>query len=386
MPGPRRIAFASFGRIGVIDEDGGNERYLDYDMPGQKSWALGPELGDGRRIVLTSREETAIEKEVIGDLTTHTWLLDTTTGGLSEIMTRDRPSAWLLCVAFLPGGERLVAAAMQDGEQRLHVMDLDGGHRRELTAAGAGFHYGVELSPGGRSLACHVTGGKFRGPRPPYPSYSIHVIDIASGERTVVTGDPDHLFFGPTWSRDGGRLAFIDCRYRSDPAHFWADIAVAEVATRESHTVTSGQSHWYGTSYGPAESRGGGSNTTAWVGESLSYTRKMPGSHPDCDHHAERPDHQENVYSPASARGGTQICLIDPRTGGERELTSHEEGRWDFRPRWSARGDRVVFARARVTQPAELWTMDADGSHPRFLTRGHGSRGADHPCWVSVAL
>jgi Tol biopolymer transport system component len=246
----------------------------------------------------------------------------------------------------------------------------------------------VEVSPEGGRVACHVTGGKFRdkyGPLP-HPSYSICVIELSSGAKTVVSGDPEHLYFGPTWSRDARELAYIDCRYRKDPAHFWADLCVADVAARAHRVVTEGQSHWYGTSYGPADARGGGSNVTRWVGAQLSYTRKMPGSHPDCEHHPERPDHQENVYSPQSARGGTQICLIDPRSRAVHELTKPEQGRWDFRPCWSPDGARFVFARARVGQPAELWVADADGGNARLLTRGHDGRGADHARWISAAV
>lgn len=388
MARQRSIAFASFGRIGVIREDGSGEHYPTFDRAGQKSWALGPEFSDGRRIVLTSREETAIEKEVIGDLTTHSWILDTAKGGLEEILTRDRPSSYVLCSALLPGEERVLAAAMQDGEERLHTMRLDGSDRFELTRAGDGFHYGTEVSPDGRRVACHVTGGKFpdRVGRPPYPSYSICVLDLSSGARTVVVGHADHLYFAPTWSADARELAYVDCQHRKDPAHYWADLCVADVAAKAHRVVTDDRSHWFGTSYGPADNRGGGSNVTRWVGRSLSYTRKMPDSHPDCEHHPERPDHQENVYSPEKARGGTQICLIDPTAGAVRELTRPEEGRWDFRPCWSPDGARFVFARAWVGQPAELWVADADGGNARLLTRGHDGRGADHPRWISAAM
>ncbi len=385
----RSIAYASFHHLGVIDVDGGDERYPEYDVPDQRGWQWGPELGQGR-ILLTSYEDTAIEKTVVGDVVTHTWVLDTATGGLREVLVLDRPSRWMTCVGVLAGGERVVVSAIVEGEQRLWLMDLCGGNQRELTRRGEGFHYGVHVSPDERTLSCHVTRGKQAGTlsRKSYPSYSIHTIDIETAERTHIVGHEEHLYFGPVWSPDGRTLAYVDCLYREDPAHFWAALCTANVGSGEHRVVTEAQSHWYGTSYGPAESRGGGSNTTQWSpdGRTLTYTRKLPDSHPDCDYHPERPDHQENVYNPDVARGGTQLCLLDPVSGDVDELTDAEEGKWDFRAAWSPEGDRIAFARARVAEPAELWVMDSDGSNPRFLTRGSEGRGADHPRWVSAGI
>jgi Tol biopolymer transport system component len=150
--------------------------------------------------------------------------------------------------------------------------------------------------------------------------------------------------------------------------------------------VTGGQSHWFGAAYGPAEARGGGSNTTQWSpdGSTITYTRLAPGSHPDCAYHAERPDHEELVYKPELARGGAQACTLDPQTGRVTELTGLEEGRWDCRPTWSPDGRQIAFVRAVVGQPSELWGMDGDGANPRLLTKGYGNRGADHPRWLQV--
>ena len=52
-------------------------------------------------------------------------------------------------------------------------------------------------------------------------------------------------------------------------------------------------------------------------------------------------------------------------------MTPAEEGRWDYHASWSAAGDAVVFSRARVTEPPELWTAATDGSGARRLSAGH---------------
>jgi TolB protein len=151
--------------------------------------------------------------------------------------------------------------------------------------------------------------------------------------------------------------------------------------------VSSGQRHWFGAAYGPAEARGGGSNTPHWSpdGATVTYTRIAPGSHPDCEYHPERPDHEELVYRPELARGGTQLCTLDPFSGRVTELTEFQEHRWDCRPMWSPDGRQIAFTRAVVGQPSEIWVIKGDDKNQRLLTRGYGERGADHPRWLQVA-
>ena len=38
----RLIGFHAGGRLGVVAEDGSNERFLDLDMPRQQRWQFGP--------------------------------------------------------------------------------------------------------------------------------------------------------------------------------------------------------------------------------------------------------------------------------------------------------------------------------------------------------
>ena len=120
---------------------------------------------------------------------------------------------------------------MVDGAQQLYVMNVDGSGCRALTHPGQGFHYGVEISPDETRVACHVTGDKSsRYPRV-YP-YSIEVIDIASGARTMLAARTGHLYFAPVWSAAGDRLAYLDCHSATDAAHFAADLCIGHAAAR----------------------------------------------------------------------------------------------------------------------------------------------------------
>ena len=273
---------------------------------------------------------------------------------------------------------------MIDGAQQLYVMNVDGTGCRALTHPGQGFHYGAEISPDQTRVACHVTGDKSSKYPRVYP-YSIEVIEVAGGDRTMVAARTGHLYFAPVWSAASDRLAYLDCHSANDAAHFAADLCIGQADGTAHRVVTSGQSHWFGTSYGADGYRGGGSNMTAWIPgrDRITWTRLLPDSHADARFDASLPDHEELVYAPELARGGTQLCALDPDSGDVEEITPAEEGRWDYHASWSAAGDAVVFSRARVTEPPELWIASADGSGARRLSAGRDRWGAGFGRWLT---
>jgi len=344
--------------LGFIRPDGSGERYPEFRPPDQKSWVFGPLFSDGRRIVLTSYENTDLKSVRSGRVITHDWLYDLVHEELRPILELDRQADQLRPYALLPGEERIIETAYIGNEERIFIKDLDGRNARELTSAGGGFHYALELSHDGRRLACHVTGGQpaFYNPG----MYSINVFDLESGERTLVGGQSEHLMFGPRWSPDDRWLAYLDCHAVQDSAHFRADLAVGRADGSEHRVVTEGQTHWFGTPFG--------SNMTEWSpdGTTITYTRLL-----------------ENSKNDMSA-GGSQLCLLNPETGAVTELTAAVEGVFDYRAAWSPEGDRILFTRARLGAPRELWIMHADGSQPRRLTDGYQHKGADFARWLRV--
>jgi Tol biopolymer transport system component len=380
------IAFTSANKVGLVNEDSTGERYLEFPVPGQVRFALGPRFPDGRFIV-TSYEDLTISKLVMGNVITHTWIYDLYRGRLEEILQKGRIAPFMYCTAILPGGDRLAINAALDGEECIFTMDLDGGSQVEVTKAGEGYCYGVSLNPGSDRLAFHVTGSKLdKGSQPiwfrPGP-YSINTIELDGKDRMLIAGEPGHLYFGPCWSPDGRWLVYLDCHCQEDPAHFWADLCIGRPG--EHRVLTGGQSHWFGTTFGAEKNRGGGSNVPRWMpdGEWVTYTRVVPGSHPDCEYHPELPDHTECVYHPELARGGSQVCLLNPFTGQVSEVTAYEEHKWDLRAVPSEDGKRIVFTRARVGHSSELWVSDVDGKNQRLLSRGIEGLGADFGRWLA---
>jgi TolB protein len=369
------ISFWSRGRIGLIDPEGGRERYPAFDVPGQANWGVGPEFRDGRVILISYEEGKAWE----GKLRTRLWMHDWASGSLAEIATRDRPAPFMVPIALLPGEQRLLAGPVVDGEQRIFTMNLDGSDPVPVTRPGDGFAYGVELSPDGRRLAYHLTG-------PGGLPYRICACDLDGGNRASVAHQPDRLFFGPRWSPDGEWLVFLGCAFLDDPGHDWADIYLSRPDGSECRAATQGQSHWFGTSHGAPETRGGGSDMIAWLdARSVTYTRVAPGSRTAWEFQPDRPDtdHFNRDYKPELAAGGSHVCRLDPFSERFAPITEYRPRVWDFRARLSPDGRRFAFCRAAVGQPSELWIMDADGRNQRLLTRGWEGMGADHPRWLA---
>ena len=346
--------------LGFIDPDGSSEHYPDFAQPGQRSWVFGPLFSDGRRIILTSYEDTNLLKVRSGQVVTHDWIYDLVSGELNPILLKARQADQLRPYALLTGDRRVIETAIIGHEERIFIKDLDGGNPVELTKAGGGFHYALELSHDVTRLACHVTGGAPAD----YNTgmYSINVFDLATGKRILVDGRPEHLCFGPRWSPDDKWLAYLDCHAAQDPAHFRAALAIGRSDGTEHRVVTSGHDHWFGTPYG--------SNMTEWSpdGQTVAFTRLRDGSKSDM------------------SQGGAQLCLLNPFTQEVIELTHAEEGVWDYRAAWCPEGDVLLFTRARPGSRRELWRIDSDGTNARFLTDGYKHAGADFPRWLRVRL
>ncbi len=379
-----RLFFTSAGKTCLIHADGTGFRTLEFHVPNQASWQPGGFFSDGRRVLFLSMEPRRDGpgrpfEEYYTQTPTHLWVHDLDSGSLEEVAHRDR-----LAVFYTPqlmlNDHRLLVQVVRNKVGQVFNMALDGTDAREFTKAGEGLPYGFSLSPDGQHVAFHLA-----GPR----GYGIWISQADGSQRTLVAEHPERLYFGPTWSPDGQWLAYQDCRYRQDPGHDWSDLWIARPNGADARQLTEGQSLWFGATYGGPNQRGGGSNVPSWTADGrIVVSRRKPNSRVPWEYQAQRPDtdHFNRDWKPEQAQGGTEICLIHPKTGAVQPLTHSNPPVWDFRGVESPDARWIAFCRAATGESPALWVRDNATGREHLLSKGLEERGADHPRWVPSSV
>jgi len=377
---PPRLAFVTQGRTELIRADGQERRPLTFDVPNQATWQPSAFFPDGRRILLLSMEPRRDGpgrpfEEYYTQTPTHLWTFDLESGSLTEVAKQDRLAVFYTPQLLLRDG-RVLVQVVRGKVGQVYNMDLDGSDARPFTQAGEGLPYGFSANPDGRRIAFHLA-----SPR----GYEIWTSDPWGRNRIRVAGDPGHLYFGPQWSPDGEWLAYADCLPADDPGHDWCDVRVGRPDGRENRALTTGKDMWFAATYGNTRHHGGGSNVVAWTHKGqLLIPRRIPGSQVPWPFQAHRPDtdHFNRDFKPETARGGTWIDRIDPKSGRSEAVTKPSEGVWDFRCSESEDGRWITFCRASAGNLPSLWVQPATGEPAREIVKDPDGTGIDHPRWL----
>lgn len=374
-----QLLFLSQGKTAKIDIDGTDEEAFEFDVPNQVTWQPGPVFSDNKRMIFLSIEPRQDGPGKPFDdyyykTQTHLWIYDLATRGLEEICTKDRPASYVTPAVLLGDDRLLIQVARHRTGQLLNVR-LDGSDQRAFTAGDEGLPYGVSISPNRKLVAYHLAapGG-----------YQVWYSSVAGNDRRQIASAPGHHYFGASWSPDGKYVLFADCKFPDDPGHDWADVCIGGVDGAPHRVLTEGQAMWFAASYGSEENHSSGSNCPEWTRDGKIL---FPKRHPDSkvpwefQHEQVDVDHFNRIFKPELARGGTDVCRLDPRDGTLEYLTRNKPGVWDFRVSESPDGKWIAFCRAETGQPPSLWVMKSDGTGQRMLTRGLEAKGVDHPRW-----
>jgi hypothetical protein len=376
--GKKRILFTSQGKTGIVNVDGSGLRYFDFNKPGQATWQPSGSFKDGRRLIFLSMEPRRDGpgrpfEEYYTQTPTHLWIHDLESGSLKEICSKERLAPFVT-PALLLNDDRILVQVVRKNVGQIYSVRLDGTDAREFTRAGEGLPYGLSLSPDGRRVAFHLASPQ---------GYQVWTSDVDGTNRELLAAKQGHLYFGTNWSPDGRWVLYVDCTPGTDPGHDWADVCIGR--SGEHKVLTSGGAMWFAATYGDPKTRGGGSNVPGWTRDGcILFPRRLPGSRVAWEYQPQRPDvdHFNRDFKPENARGGTEICRLDPRDGSITVLTRRVPPVWDFRASESPDGEHVVFCRAEVGKAPSIWVMDADGKNPHRITQGIDDRGADHPRWL----
>jgi hypothetical protein len=381
--GPRhkvgRLFFTSQGKTALVNADGTGLRFFEFKFPGQATWQPGAVLADGRRIILLSMEPRRDGpgrpfSKYYSQTPTHTWIHDMKSGSLVELLTKQRLAPFETPVLLL-NEDRILVQVVRNMVGQIYSMRIDGSDPREFTRADEGMPYGFDMSPDHRRISFHICGPQ---------GYQVFTCDLEGKHRIKVAGKPGHLYFGTSWSPDGKWILYVDCIPAKDPGHDWADVCIGRPDGSEQRELTTGGAMWFAATYGDTKTRGGGSNLPGWTHDGMIlFPRRLPGSKVAWEYQPKRPDvdHFNRDYKPKQARGGTEVCRLNPVDGKMTRLTHSEPPVWDFRAGESPDGRQIAFCRAATGAAPALWVMEADGSNPRLITRGFDDKGADHPRW-----
>jgi hypothetical protein len=372
--------FTSMGKTGWFDVDAGELKTLSWDMPGQATWQPGAFFDDGRRVIVLSMEPRRDGpgrpfEEYYTQTPTHLWQYDLEKDSLEEICTQERIAPFTT-PALLLSNERLLVQVVKNKIGQIYSVNLDGSDAKEFTKAGEGLPYGMSLSPDGKRVAFHLASPQ---------GYQIWTCDVDGSNRIRVAAQAGHLYFGTQWSPDGKWVLYVDCLHENDPGHDWCDVCIGRPDGSEHVVLTTGQSMWFAATYGDLKTRGGGSNVPSWTRDgNILFPQRTQGAKVAWEYRVGQPDldHFNRDFKPELARGGTQICRLDPVTGSIKSLTARDIPCWDFRASQSLDGRHIVFCRAETGEAPAIWMMKDDGSDMRMVTRGLDDLGADHPRWI----
>ncbi|MEN6602211.1 MAG: serine/threonine protein kinase [Bryobacteraceae bacterium] len=369
--------FGGGERLAFMNADGNGLRVYDFGRPNHTGWGAYDFFRDGRRALLLSIEmdedwKTKPFTVFYPKSRTHIWICDLPTGRLTEIARKNRIAPFYAPCALLPDEERMLVGVNFGGREQLFSMDLDGTRAHAITKPDE-YVYGVSVSPDGARIAFHA-------------DYNIHTARIDGSNRVAVAGRKGYIYFGTSWSPDSRWVLFQVCEPKTDPGHDWSDIWIGRPDGSMNRQLTQGESAWFASSFGRPDNPGDGSIMPRWApdGSGILYARRLANSKVPWEFQPNRPDtnHFNRDFKPELARGGTQICFLNPEDGSSTPLTQSDPPQWDFRPDWSRDSKRILFCRAKTGENPAIWVMDRDGKHQRRLTGGINGNGADFPRWV----
>lgn len=313
-------------QIWILPTDGGEAWTLTDLENGAYDPVWSP---DGSRLLFISELTTSEMEEVAGTPAAGVSESDTSMwGSMAAIRNwlaanaREQEPAVITRLDFQ--GERGLNPI--ESWAQIYLIDLEEKEPRRLTD-GSFDYFGPDFSPDGRSIAfvSNVTDGI-------HPDFSVktdlYVMDLSGGAPRQIQV-PARTVSNPSWSPDGGRIAFI-ARDTADRSAAHSLVGVVRLDDE------------------------GNALDIAWPTAPLDRTARGYRWSPD----------GRSIYFAASVHGTVPIYRARLSDGEIRQIVSGERGVLSF----DLRGERLAYSVTQPADPSEVYTSNLSGDDERRIT------------------
>jgi Tol biopolymer transport system component len=359
--GTRHNFFPNFlpdGRIAYSSGEKGSERRLVVLGPDGRTVPVGPPgisfarwSPDGKEVLFVQSGETRIQR-MAADGSSVTPVVD--------VAALQVPPVYSGYPAASPDGRRVAFLSNRDGTDDLYVVGVDGGGVVRLTSTAAEEGH-PQWSADGRRVVVSISAGD-----------ASRLVSIApeGGDERLLGSVPGR---GATLSPDGTRALFSRGPWTA------VAVSVANLDGSAARPLTDGTGVAWNLRWSPDgrriayTGRDGEGTLHVYVmnadGTGAHQLTHLPSDAGQAQVPAWSPDGRRLAFqttSHAVHRG--HLWIVDVASGAARQVTHHDELYVDEVPTWFADGKRLAFQSDRSGR-MEVWTIDADGSEARQLTR-----------------
>ena len=287
-----------------------------------------------------------------------------------------------------PRTAKIAFTSFRGGNHEIYVMDVDGKNPRNLTNH-AGSDDSPAWSPDGRRIA-------FYSSRPEGSGLYVMDADGSNPRYLAPVGccPPD-----PAWSPDGKKIAFtwevegldgVGLEEVGDGKQF--DIAVIDADGGIPRNLTnhpfSDQSPTWSPDGGQIAFQSTRDGIGIFVmdsdGSNQRLLAKPPPETGGDSYPAWSPDGKKIVFESSRKNGKADIYVMNADGTNRRRLTKHLAH--DRYPAWSPDGEKIVFVSRRDGGIGEIYVMDANGNNQQNLTNHPWGDGFRRASWFDPAF
>jgi len=251
---------------------------------------------------------------------------------------------------------RIAFVSKHGSGKEVYLMDYDGARVRRLTTTGV-----INLSPVWSPDGNRMAFVSWRGRQP-----GIYVIDSEGNVSNLPVVEAE-LNAAPDWSPDGKQLVYASDRDGN------SELYLLDVASGRNTRLTRSRAIETAPAFSPngreiafTSDRSGSPQVYVMDKDGLNVRRvSRTGGYSESP--AWSPDGDKLAFV-SRVEGRFEIFVLDIATDRLRQLTRGEGN--NENPAWSPDGRHLVFASSRERGIYDLYTMRADGSDVRRLTRG----------------